>query len=298
MLIHIGYHKTASTWFQRVYCRTHPHLAVPLRNTALGRLIIHPYPFDYQHGKVRAKVDKAVGPCLEEGLVPVLSAERFSGSPYSGGFDSRVVANRLQGLYSDARVWVVIRRQPEAITSIYKHYVGRDNGVATVERWLRPGQPHNMPTFDFRYYDYADLIRYYMKIFGRDQVHVSLYEDLVADPKAVMGRLCDHLGVPEAEVDFDRRLNTSYSDAAVRVLRHTNLFRAMPGTGQFPIRETRGHGQVRRLTRWADERGLTDRWEGSLLARVREQIGDRYRKPNQKLALLLDEDLGARGYDL
>jgi len=49
--------------------------------------------------------------------VPVLSAERLSGNPDSGGYDSVHVAEYLAATFPEARVLIVIREQADMLVS-------------------------------------------------------------------------------------------------------------------------------------------------------------------------------------
>lgn len=84
----------------------------------------------------------------ESDSTPVLSAERLSGNPHSGGYDSLQTAKRLHRLFPQAKVLVVVREQTEEILSCYNQYV-RAGGVLPYRfapTWIRlttSGSPHS-----------------------------------------------------------------------------------------------------------------------------------------------------------
>ena len=74
---------------------------------------------------------------VDEGLSPVVSFERFSGNPFSGGYDSKEIADRLVQVFPDARVLVVVREQRSMIVSTYKQYV-REGGALPPSKFMLP----------------------------------------------------------------------------------------------------------------------------------------------------------------
>jgi hypothetical protein len=61
--------------------------------------------------------------CERGGLIPMVSSERLSGNPHSGGYDSAVLAERLHQVFPGARVLVMIREQRSMILSSWAQYV-------------------------------------------------------------------------------------------------------------------------------------------------------------------------------
>ena len=55
----------------------------------------------------------------DEAKVPVISHERLSGYPHSGGHDSKEIAHRLAAVFPNAKVVIVIREQKSMILSNY-----------------------------------------------------------------------------------------------------------------------------------------------------------------------------------
>ena len=53
----------------------------------------------------------------------MVSFPRLSGHPYSGGYDSRMIADRVAEVFPEARILIVIREQRSMIVSTYKQYV-------------------------------------------------------------------------------------------------------------------------------------------------------------------------------
>ena len=99
--------------------------------------------------------------------MPVLSHERLSGYPHSGGFDSRAIAERLATVLPGARILIVVREQRSMIHSNYHQYV-RDGGACPLHRYLQPPQPsmRRMPGFAAEFFAYDRLVETYRSHFG------------------------------------------------------------------------------------------------------------------------------------
>jgi hypothetical protein len=123
------------------------------------------------------------------GLLPVVSNERLSGHPSSGGYDSKEIADRLAAVFPEGKVLIVIREQRSVIQSVYKQYV-LAGGPSPFGRFVdAPADPADrVPAFDFRFYEYHHLIRHYQDRFGGGSVRVLAYETFVQDPAEFVRR--------------------------------------------------------------------------------------------------------------
>lgn len=128
-LIHIGYHKTATTWLQRsVFVSRDAGFALAGSSRDLPSYFANIHSFAFDPTAARDKFGPRVERAEEEGLVPALSAERLSGDPHRGGFDGKLVADRLAETFPEARVLVVFREQGSMLYSLYKQYMKRGGG--------------------------------------------------------------------------------------------------------------------------------------------------------------------------
>jgi hypothetical protein len=84
---------------------------------------------------------------------------------------------------------------------------------------------YKVPLFDLNHFSYAPLLEHYAGIFGREAVHVFLYEEFLADRTAFIGRFCERLAlsVDLDALDFTAR-NPSLSSAGIGLMRRLNRF--------------------------------------------------------------------------
>lgn len=300
-LIHIGYHKTASSWLQRRVFPNAPSLhyaagphepGSPLRN-----LFFETNSFDYDPDKAR----KFLEPRIKDpgDRVPVISHERFSGGPYSGGHDSKLTAHRLHEIFPDARILLVIREQSDMLLSMYKQYI-QAGGGASFSQFITPRTgAGSIASFRLDYLEYHRLIGCYQRLFGADDVLVLPYEILRRDPADFLSRigafLDADLGPPDSGLQ-----KPSLSAAALCAARHGNRLFAFTGLNPAPIfARPNGQKAVKRFSRKLDTKlptflkEATDRrWR-----RFAESVvSDCYAESNSVTQELIGLDLKRHGY--
>ncbi|MFN3287225.1 MAG: hypothetical protein ACK40H_02150 [Sphingomonadaceae bacterium] len=147
LLLHIGLHKTGTSWFQEVVIPDAGNRLAPVGEPLEPRRdIVRPHPYHFDAVALRAKYDPLMEQVEARGCVPVISDERLSGNPLSGGFDTRLLVDRLADLFPQARVLLVLREQRAMLKSIYDQYV-RTGGGCAIERFLDPGSRGVTPWF-------------------------------------------------------------------------------------------------------------------------------------------------------
>jgi hypothetical protein len=229
-IVHIGYHKTATTWFQRsVYPHATSHRWIP--RAPVQAALLDPPGMAFDPVRARALLMEA-----DDGRPPLLCEENLSGYIHNGGlhgFLPPAVAERIRAVLPDARIVIFVRSQVPMIAACYTQYV-RGGGTHGVHRYLFPraylrgayAQPFKVPRFSFDHFEYDRLVALYDGLFGRENVHVYPYEGL-ADAPAVLARMEADLGLAlhHDRLSFDRP-NASWSGALLPAARFLNLFTA------------------------------------------------------------------------
>ena len=224
-LLHIGYHKTGTTWLQR-HVFGDPMAGFSQMGGAQRLIAVN--AFDFRPKRIRKQMERQMGRAQAQGLVPVLSSERLSGEPHFGGYDSELIADRLAAVFPDARILMVVREQTSMFLSIYKEYIRR-GGAATLRQYLAtPRDGYWLPQFRFEFLEYHRLIRYYQDLFGAESVKVLPYELLRAQPGAFLGQIGEFVGVPVAQPQL-RPMNVSLSAFALALKRHANRYFVLDG---------------------------------------------------------------------
>jgi hypothetical protein len=223
--VHVGYHKTGTSWMQRRYIPNHPGLQLvgnsiaPMDDPFLSYLIgTNDWTFDPEHAwRLFARQVED-----DNRRHLVVSAERLSGHPFSGGYDQVRLAERIRATLPAARILVVVRDQVPMLESVYRQliesgYPGSFSSLFESERWT-------MPAFDPTMYEYDLVLHQYRRLFGADRVLMARYELLEADPEAFVSQVCAFIGVPPAPAPRER-VNRTVSAEFMVVTRWLNRFR-------------------------------------------------------------------------
>lgn len=226
-LVHIGFHKTATTWFQKAF---YPRVAngryVARKQVQTALLAPDAFSFD------AAGARRTLG---ADGERLLLCEENLSGYPHNGGLGGLAplaTADRLRQALPDAQIVIFIREQAAMLAACHAQYV-RSGGTRSARDYMFP--PHagagalskwyKAPRFNLRPFEYLPLIEAYAARFGREAVHVFLYEDFAADRMGFLQRYAARLDleVDLPGIEFDRR-NRSLSPAGIDLMRRLNLF--------------------------------------------------------------------------
>lgn len=304
-LVHIGYHKTATNWFQRSYYpavtnRTYVHR----KRVRAAFLDVHALEFS---------PDQAIA-ALEVGHTNglILCEEELSGNLHNGGlqgFLSKEVAYRLKATLPDADVAIFIRSQPDMICSVYKQYI-KEGGTHSPRRYLYPFDrldphgfsPKKTPYFSFQHFDYRLLIDHYRQVFGAERVHVFLYEEFSREPQRFMDDYARRFGL---EVDLasvpQSRLNVSNKRLSLWVARKMNHFSyrnvmdkrlILNIPGMYRLRHRLVAPLLDRFAFFSGPAGLRAILGDAIVQRIEE----RYRASNRALAHELGLPLDRWGY--
>lgn len=223
LLIHIGYHKTATTWMQKLlfvpvhgYHPLADHAQVFEHVTAPHGLCFDPAPMQ----RLIAEGVKKIPPTA----VPVISSEILSGNLFFGGRESEVYANRLKTIAPDARILISIRAQLQLLPSVYMQYVSR-GGTMPCRQFFEQQTPLGYFGFDPVHFEYDRLVAHYQNLFGRKNVYVLPQESLKVDMAAATAKLaefCDNTDFSGLTREAHQVIMASYPEYAAPFLRRAN----------------------------------------------------------------------------
>lgn len=227
-IVHIGFHKTATNWFQRLYYPAVRNFSY-IHRKRVRAAFLDVHAFDFDPAQALARLEAPGTDRL------ILCEEELSGNLHNGGlygFLSKEVAHRLHATLPEAEIVIFIRSQPEMIGSVYKQYV-KEGGTHSPRRYLFPFDfldphgfsPKKTPFFAFQHFDYRPLINHYQALFGRERVHVFLYEEFSRNQEAFMAAFAARFGFDAALGNGPTtRLNVSNKKFSLWVSRVMNHF--------------------------------------------------------------------------
>ncbi len=308
-LLHIGYHKTASTWLQtRLFSARGSGLRWERKSLADPiNALISAHPLDFRAEPFRDQFQDIMLRARRRSQVPVVSYERLSGHPFAGGYDSKEIAGRLAEVFPEGRVLIVIREQRDIILSTYRQYV-KAGGVLKLESFLDPPTYRHarIPHFDAAYFRYDRLIEAYRELFGAERVLVLPCEQLGRTPKAFVQAILDFADADAKpgfgdDLPFDERMNPGALGPALALDRTVNRWFFRSDVNPAPIWPLAGATGVKQ---WVQALGrvmpatLASRSEAALRRKVAAFCDGRYAESNARTSRMAGINLGALGYDM
>ena len=222
LYFHIGFHKTGSTWLQtylfsnKEYFNLMNNFSQPWDDEILSYLVkCHLSDFDpnYLQDLVLSRVNK--------NKINIISAERLSGHPSSGGFDSDSISKKIYLSFPDAKIIVVSRDYDSFKISAYKQvvkegYLGEFINFNDNAAWKK-----SSPS-DF-YFNHDNIIKIYKNRF--DNVLELSFDKLRKDKSSfleLISKFCERkIKIQNSE----KMLNKTYTNKRIRALRFLNKFR-------------------------------------------------------------------------
>ena len=225
--IHIGYHKTGSSWLQFVGFTSHPQIElVNEPNSEMENFFNDNFwkadELDFDAEAFRkvffAKIPEKT--LDDNAKVKGISEENLTGHIYTG-YDAKILADRIHRIFGTPKIIIVIRNQIEMIASLYNNYI-KHGGCLSLAGFCNDP---NMPSFRiFEKLQYDKLIRYYFELFGKEQVKVMIYEEMLIDLNAFMSDIFDFIGVEKHYFNKTKStINISFSPVSLFLMRISNV---------------------------------------------------------------------------
>jgi hypothetical protein len=287
--VHIGFHKTATTWLQQVALPAHPHVVAYRDGSAREDPLLRQWilasdrDFDAKDAR-RAYEDRVRELAPRDDQVVVISEERLSGHAITGGYDTLRIASRIAATLPEALVWFAVREQVDMIESEYLQLV--QEGSPARLRDLLAFEPRlaTVPGFDLGHYEYDRLASAYVGLLGAERVRLFEFRSLIGDPQAFLGALAGFLdlapwpALPAA--DLRRRVNPTLPRRLLGLRRAMNHFERRP-LNPYPLFTL---PPFWRGPLWWLASRLPARRRPIIDAATAHRLRERYAAPNERLA--------------
>jgi hypothetical protein len=305
LLIHIGFHKTGSTWLQKSFLndpsRGFSHAHAEGKRSDIARLLAVPDPLCFDAREARAHFRDYVDAIRANEVTPVISHEILSGYPSSGGRDRCMIADRLRATFPEARVLMVIREQRAMIRSMYGQHV-KAGGAESLRRYLtKPKTARGLrPLLTLQYFEYDRLILYYQALFGPDRVLALPLELLARQPQDFADRIAAFCGHAPAPVKDTRPRNTRDPLPIYYFMRFINfLFYHNELSPGALVDLPSLHFGMKRLS--AGFRAFSPKWLDEIIERrqrreIELRVGNHFIESNMRTAQLMGLPLAEYGY--
>ena len=306
VLVHIGYHKTGTTWLQKTLFSAQSSVFFPLSPTgkpkALGRHFVWDKdgnllsPFESNKTLILQEIRTALHRKDLKHRTPVISNERLSGNPHCGGFDTKLIADRIKDCLPNAKIFCVIREQKEMILSTYFQYL-RAGGIDSLQEYLTRPYDGRRPGFSPAHLSYRNLISYYYQLFSSENVLVLPYEMLKSTPESFLRSIRGFVAhdfsdnADEWEISYNKRLN----DPILPRFPFLNLFLRKSSVNAYSPLYIPKIIKLLRATNWmmpGNNRAYIER----LRKIIDSIIQNRYEESNRKLSGMIGMNLAEYGY--
>jgi hypothetical protein len=320
-VIHIGLPKTATTTLQKRLFAQHSEILYLGRyvhddasdpchhywsciseqvSQAMQELNVHSV-HDPDIAQCRDQLNSAMAEATARQLVPVWSWESYATDLLSR---RRLRARNLKALFGDAKIIICLRNPISLIEAAYFFQLKRDNispeycrwrkpYYLTIDAWLDENYDHEVGP----HLDYAETIKTYIKFFGRDNVHVFLFEDLVADQVSFTRQLCAVMGI---DADESLALLQGASDnqrmSAAQIDRLKQLAQSPWKAAVFQFTPARIRPRLYGLEAGGDDPSTAAKPRATLSAAWKERIFEEVRAGNQWLKSVYSLHLDRYGY--
>jgi len=301
VIVHVGLHKTGTTWLQEsVFRRIDEHSVVYSEDRGLirGNFVL-PSHGVFSQTTVRDSLSDLLSHAADAGLPLLLSDESLAGFPFGHRFSREVALSRIHETFPNAQILVTIREQRALLRSYYGHYI-RGGGTASLADFLAQPEADKAnvwdPIVDLDFFDYDALRLMLESLFERDRVMIVPMEWMLAKPAEFLSQLERRLTVtlpPSLAPASGKVVNPAWSPLAFEVARYANHLQS---------------GKPRWRRRWFKPNRLADRIDrllpGGMARRgkakqselVASAVGNRYANSNSDLAKAIGLDLTEFGY--
>lgn len=306
LLIHIGLHKTGTTWLQETLFSSDSKNFIPLSPDGdpkyFGKLFIWAQkrnflsPFEANEKEIRQEL-LGILDNLEIGeKIPVISHERLSGHPDSGRFDCKTIADRIKTNFPDAKILCIIREQRDIILSTYFQYL-KMGGVDSLRKYTSRRNDARRPGFELSNYYYLDLVSYYFKLFSPKNVLVLPYEMFKEDLNLFLTHLgnftkTDLMGWEQMGKEI---INKRSNDFVLSRFPFLNLFFKKSSINAYSPLYIRGGEKLIPYANWVLG-PFVKNYLTTLPKSLDSFVGDKFVKTNQELSKLIGIDLSRYGY--
>jgi len=218
IFLHIGYPKTATTFLQLCIFRelkeVH-YIRGPFFSTVFGKIfssgINKKETRELQMG-IAQKIQNKRNLISDEGIV--VCGKLFERPEKS----LKHILKKLRALFAPnfkIKIILGVREFDGMVASLYKQYV-QEGGLWTQEQFVKDT--------DTKRYEYPGSVKLINDLFGKENVFIYHFEELVKDKKRVVGCILRFMGEKEILEFKDIQYNKSYSPAQLKIARFFNRF--------------------------------------------------------------------------
>ena len=244
IIFHIGYHKTGTTWLQNYFFNIHEdieflgisqenqtHDQKWMRNT----FELNPFKFEKDIDNIKGRINYIRENTTKK--IVIYSDEGLSGNPWNRGDDSLAFMKKIYSVAPDAKIMVCVREQTSATRSFYYQYL-IEGGLANKKQFINTASNDSYNSFSFEHLKYSRLLKSYIKQFGKNNLIVLVYEELLNNPNNFISKISYALkintDVNKFVIDTSKKINISLNYRLFPALRIINRIFPSSQNPYFP----------------------------------------------------------------
>jgi len=193
LIIHIGYHKTGTTFLNRKFFKNHPQIH------HMGKPYAHDDP-------IREMIERIIGvkkfnvnlckSIYKKNILPIQKNKIITisdGQIVKQNFvrNLQSIPERMLDIFGEVSVIIVIRRQYDYVKSLYVQHIGVNNEKKTFDEWFDDNWDSG-GLIKSRM-DYFSRIKAYIDVLGRENVGIFMYEQLQKNPDMFINDMCNFM---------------------------------------------------------------------------------------------------------
>jgi hypothetical protein len=314
-LIHIGLHKTGTSWLQKhLFGRTdsgffplspptdsHDKLSGSVKY--MGKYFVYDEegqllsPFRNRTPEIKVILQRID---LSKSGVPVISNERLCGNPHCAGFDAKEIGLRIVDAFPQAKMLIVIREQCSMILSTYYQFLSI-GGASSLKTYMARKYEGRAPGFSLTKFFYHEIVEFYHQLYGPDRVLVLPYEMFTREPDTYLCKIAEICGTTlPHDLEVHRFENKGSSRLVASATRFLNPFLysvSVNGYSPFCIPKAKSVGERFKVML---NHMLPSRFEKPFVQKKKADIArlvrNYYSRSNKKTSQLTGINLSKYGY--
>lgn len=297
LLLHPGFHKTATSWLQSVVFAEHRLFRSLLDHQEIDDVFVRPHDLDFDPDEARVTISK-LRQGTKSAAVDVISSEILSGTMFSGSRESLRLADRLSDVFDDAKILLTVRSQQSIMKSVYLQYLKR-GGRLSIEDYIDYRPEAGYFWFEPKVLEFDRLAQAYADRFGSENVLVLPQELLRTGKAQYLSLLFRFAGVAtkaSEPIEFGSERGVSPPASGIPLLRFANIFQRSPLNPEaVDAMHLLNTGMHRLAYRWKFRESKA---EAQLRAAIESRLSGLYGPANQQLQKYSPVDLGGLGYEM